>query len=95
MSLFGWLRRNRDKVSTPPDTDERLRALERDSKQLRLEWDDTYESIGRLVRKLARREQRDAGGEESAGSPDISPSAGAAVTVEQLRAVARQRGLMR
>lgn len=95
MSIFGWLRRKPDKVNTPIDVDERLRSLERDNKQIRLEWDDTYESIAKLVRKLARREQRDAGGESPDAQPDISPPETPAVTKEQLRAVARQRGLIR
>lgn len=96
MRLFGWFRRNRDKVGTPPDTDDRLEALERAVKAIRLEWEDTYESLHKVARKLAKREQRALQGDEAQTPPDITPVAGNGdMTRDQLRAAARARGLIR
>lgn len=63
MRLSGLFRRSRDKVATPSDTADRLAELERAMKHMRLEWDDTYESLAKLVRKLSKREQRALQGE--------------------------------
>lgn len=94
MRLFGWLRHARPTVTPPSDIDDRVRALERDSKQLRLEWEDTYEQLHSVARKLAKREKRDAVGESPVEQPDIAPVAGEP-SREALRAVARARGLIR
>lgn len=58
MRLFGWLRPVRDTKDTPPPWWERVAKLESDMKAIRLEWEETYESVNRAVRKLGRREQR-------------------------------------
>lgn len=37
---------------------DQLADLARDMKSLRLEWEETYESVNRALRKLAKREKR-------------------------------------
>lgn len=62
--MWKWLtstRQRRD--SDARDTDERLRDLERDMKAIRLEWSETFESLDRTARKLAKREKRAMQGE--------------------------------
>jgi hypothetical protein len=59
-------------------------------KYIRLEWEETYESVNRAVRKLGKREQR-AMQEESEHSTEVPP---AVQTKDQLRAYARQRGML-
>lgn len=95
MAIFGWFQRKRDTSPHTPDVDERLRILERDSKSIRLEWDDTYEQLHKVARKLARREQREAENGEGSPQPDIAPTGAPDMSKEQLRAVARARGLIR
>lgn len=58
MGLWEWLRPRRDVKETPPPWWERVAKLESDMKSIRLEWEETYESVNRAVRKLGKREQR-------------------------------------
>lgn len=92
MELFGWFRRNRDKVETPSDINDRVYELERAMKNIRLEWDDTYESVARLVRKLSKREKRalQEEGTEAEVTPAPVPPNG---DLHALRAQARLRGI--
>ncbi len=89
MTFLGLFRRKRDAVETPPPWWERVAKLESDVKQLRLEWEETYESVNRALRKLSKREQR-ALQEET--EPQSVPAA--VQTKDQLRAYARQKGLL-
>lgn len=52
MRLFGFGKRS----EAPPDLDERLDALERSVKRLRLEWEDVYEKVARLMGRIAKRQ---------------------------------------
>lgn len=76
-----------------PDEDERLRAVERDMKDMKLEWSETYESIERMVRKLAKRDKREAslldGGKDGDQPAVASP---APFSKDDLRRWARANG---
>lgn len=98
-ALLNWLR----SIIGPPDAAEtrkdpdsagslrgdRLRELESDVKQLRLEWEETYESVNRALRKIAKREKRAA---EESECEDCPPSVNGGVKgATNWMAVARQR----
>lgn len=93
MRLFGWFRRPRDKDETSTPLSERVSDLERTIKSLRLEWDDTYEQLAKVSRKLAKRDKREA--EDETPNERVAPDIGGDMSREQLRAIARARGLMR
>ena len=83
--MLGWLRSiigAPDPAGTLPGRDESLRGvrdeladLSRDMKSLRLEWEETYESVNRALRKMAKREKRAAADSEC---EDCPPSNGGA-----------------
>lgn len=52
MRLFGLFKRS----EPSPDLDERLESLERQVKRLRLEWEDVYEKVARLMGRIAKRQ---------------------------------------
>lgn len=91
MRLPGWLRQIWDKAETLPEVGDRLAALERDMKAIKLEWEDTYESVMRAVRKLGKRQQRalQEEGEEPNAKEETPPPNG---DLSALRAQARARG---
>ena len=62
MSLFGLFRRS----EPSPDLDERLESLERSVKRLRLEWEDVYEKVARLMGRIAKRQALITQAEETA-----------------------------
>lgn len=68
---------------------ERVEALERDNKRIRLEWEDTYESMRNLVAKLNKREKR-ALQEETVESPAVVGAV--PQTRDELRRWARANG---
>jgi hypothetical protein len=87
-----WPFRAKKPLQVAPDGDERLRALERDVKDLKLEWESTYDSLLSLSRKLAKRERRALQeGEEphENGTPSPAQPAG---DLPALRAQARAKG---
>jgi hypothetical protein len=51
------------------DLDERVNDFERQMKRLRLEWEDTYEMLRRLMQRIAKRSQRD---EQSSPEPETT-----------------------
>ncbi len=62
------------------DLEERVNDFERQMKRMRLEWEDTYEMLRRLVMRVSKRVQRDeqpSPEAETAGSePETLPSGG-------------------
>lgn len=52
MALFGFLKRR----EPPTPLIERVETLERVIAQLRLEWEETYEKIARLMGRIAKRQ---------------------------------------
>lgn len=91
MAFWDRWRRARDEKRTRTELEDRLDHVERTIKTMRLEWDDTYESLAKLSRKLSKREQRalQEGNEvipEAAGS--IPPSK------DELRRRARAVGML-
>lgn len=103
--MLGWLRA----IIGPPDAsrtrvrlEERVQELqdrdrerESDMKSLRLEWEETYESVNRALRKMGKREKRagkdgDCGCHE-AGEGDPAGSDAANGRTPNYMAIARQR----
>jgi hypothetical protein len=58
----------------PPGLDERLETLERAVRSLRLDWEDTYEKIARLMSRIAKRQALAARAETAEDAPE-SPNA--------------------
>lgn len=79
--MLGWLRTAlapREAVGTPTRRETQLREaldlieeVQRDVKSLRLEWEETYESVNRALRKMAKREKR---AEEDCGCGKSEPA---------------------
>jgi hypothetical protein len=53
-----------------PDLRERLEVLERSFKSLRLEWDETYDRVSRLMGRIAKRAALDQKRAEEASDVD-------------------------
>lgn len=71
-----WPFRRRTRSEPNGDLVERMEALERAIRNLKTDWDETYEKFSRLNARLAKRIKR---GEELEGNPgeeDDRPSAG-------------------
>ena len=52
--MFSWLKHTK-KLQ---DHEDRLTQVERDSKQMRLEWEDTYDKLKTIVQRIVKRAQR-------------------------------------
>lgn len=75
MRLFDWFR-TAPRQEAPPSVDaERLAAMERDLKMIRLEWEETYEKVHTTLRKLAKRAERAAGSPCANCGPGEDPEA--------------------
>jgi uncharacterized coiled-coil protein SlyX len=72
------------------DNDARLTALASEVKALRLEWEDTYERLSRLLERLRKRDER-AAKAEPAEEPDRAPAARAAHPKADLYRLLRER----
>ena len=59
--------------------EERVSAFERDQKQMKLEWEDTYDKLRAIVQRIVKRAQRieqlSPEGAEVEAEPEISASA--------------------
>lgn len=75
-----------------PDEDERLRALERDMKDMKLEWSETYESLERMMRKLSKRDKRAAAEQDSGDTVPAPAAASPTFNKDELRRWARANG---
>jgi hypothetical protein len=94
MGLAAWFRTRQQE---PERSDDRLRRLESDMKQLQLEWEETYGKVRRALATLARRQQRESEGEAPSDNGAPSPATAALSPEEYGRvyrdAVARARRL--
>lgn len=94
MRLFDWFRSRPRQDEPEREWWERTRQLEHDMRQLQLEWEDTFGKVRRALAALAKRQQREEGGEprepaadgEARGVAPPDPSAYA-----QLRAMYGRR----
>lgn len=59
-----------------PDLVERIETLERGLRSLRLDWDDTYEKIARMMGRIAKRQALAARAETAEDAPESSNGEG-------------------
>ncbi len=52
--MFSWLKHHK----RLHDLEERVDLVERDSKKMRLEWEDTYDKLRAIVQRIVKRAQR-------------------------------------
>ena len=60
------------------DVEDRLAALERDTKGLEVEWESVYDNVRRALAKISKRNERAAQVAESPDVPDHADGGGAA-----------------
>lgn len=91
MALFGLFRRS----DPSPDLEERLDALERSVKRLRLEWEDVYEKVARLMGRIAKRQALISAAEtaEDAPGPPERPAMALDPISQQVLARRRASGI--
>jgi len=68
LRLLDWLRRGKGPEEAELPLRDRIRHLESDMAQLQLDWETTYGKVRRALATLARRQAREAGGEDATSS---------------------------
>lgn len=76
MRLFDWLRTGSRQTEPPEEWWQRLDRLEHEMKQLQLEWEETYGKVRRALATLAKRQQREAGGDDEPEANHAQPRSG-------------------
>jgi hypothetical protein len=75
-----------------PDLLERIDALERGHKRMRLEWEETYDKVARMMGRIAKRAKLDETREDAPGS--TIPGGMGADPMSQAILARRRRGLL-
>lgn len=70
MKLLDWFRSRPRQDEPPEEWWVRLDRCEHDMKQLALEWEETYGKVRRALATLAKRQQREEGGETAEPQSD-------------------------